>query len=109
MIHHFETRSPELTLELSDKKVVKFVNHELVTDNDDTAGKIKDTTMFKNGHIFLSGGVIRGANKAQVVSGSRGTDNNDLISQLQKKLETLEAENAELKKPRKPGRPKKSE
>jgi len=109
MVHHFETKSPELTLELSDKKVVKFVNHELVTDNDDTAVKIKNTTMFKNGHIFLSEGVIKGANRPQVVSGSRGTDNNDLISQLQAKLEKLEHENAELKKPRKVGRPKKSE
>jgi len=107
MIHHYGTKSPELTLELSDKKIVKFVNHEFVTENDDTAKKIESTNKFKNGSIYHFEGAIAGANRPQIVTGSRGTDNNDLVSQLQKRLEKLEADNVELRKPKKVGRPKK--
>lgn len=107
MVHHFHSKSPRYVIEVTPKENVEFVDHEFITDNDELATKIKDTRSFKNGFISLqASSSIAGANKPTVVSGSRGTDNNDVISQLQKRLEKLEAENAELRKPKR-GRPKK--
>jgi len=112
MVYHFGSQSPELTLELLDKKVVKFQAKSFVTDNGDVADKIKATNMFKTGQIYLVDSSIAGANaptRPKVVSGARGTDDNDLVSNLQSQLEAANAKIEELKKPRPRGRPKKSE
>ena len=108
MVHHFGSDKPEITLELKknekDKgKIVKFVNKEFVTDDNQIAGLIEKTTLFRSGRIYRIDSVIAGANrKSGVHTGPRGTSDNDLVSQLQKEIESLKKENVELKKVKEP-------
>ena len=116
MVHHFQCDKPELTLQIDakrdedDKKkmrpvCVEFIDFDFITDNDDTAKKIKETPMFKAGQIYLAtDSTIRDANrklgrKPKVVTGSRGTfdEVDDLRGQLDKanaELDKLKAEKA---------------
>lgn len=114
MVHHFQCEKPELTLQVDSKEgerdgkkifrpvCVEFLDFDFITDNDDTAKKIKETDMFKAGQIFLAtDSSIADANrrrgrKPKIVTGSRGTldETKDLRSQLDK----AQAEIAELKK-----------
>jgi hypothetical protein len=113
MVHHFQCDKPVLTLQIDAKRdvgnpkkmlpvCVEFVDFDFITDNTDTANKIKATNMFKSGQIFLATeSTIRDVNRKlgrrpKVLSGSTGTVNEELT--LRKDLAKAEARIAELEK-----------
>lgn len=103
-VYHFESKKPEVTLELKigkESKVVKFVNHEIVIDDKAVADKIQETKLFKRGMIYFADSPIARANRLEykgrankIRSGASGTS--DEVSELQKKLREAEAKIAEL-------------
>ena len=91
MIHAFESRYPELTLELKraskedDVRLVEFHGREFVTDNDELATELKGVKNFgkdegQKDFWLLPEGVITGANRNKrkerykMVSGARGAN-----------------------------------
>jgi hypothetical protein len=111
-VHHFETESPQLTIQIDAKEkvnakgvkvfkpvCVEFLNHTFLTEKDEVAKLIKETDMFKSGQIWLSvDSPIRGANRPKVVSGARGADQEDrlLRKQLAEAQSALREANAKL-------------
>ena len=112
MVHHFETESPVLTIQISSREItnakglkvqkpvcVEFVNHIFLTEKDDLAKSIKETDMFKNGQIWLSvDSPIKGANRPKIVSGARGAESEDrlLRKELAEAKDALRKANAKL-------------